>query len=484
MRKAAWLLTFAASSLLLSACGGIPEEFNFEQIIGWRDRFIYDFSSSSKIAALVFQLVAIFAIGGLFIGLGGLIQNLHKGRSIAGGGYLTGTLLVFATAGLYIYLWVDRQITTAFFLTNDITLNQVVSAMHWPNTPWEVLDLDKIVTAGWAIGLTVVLPLIYAFWQLPMLIGGMFVIGWSAAEGSKRIVGYLVSSLLTRWLFLISFAFIVAQIGGLYPNWDFPGVDFVMNALYVGTVTISMFFCFGVIPAATTLSWGPKEQHEGAGEVLEPRRDRERAGLESLLAIPIPAPAAAPSTTSHDSGNEPEGQNGLREGPLPDVAKEPEKGPLAQRGINPAETPTGFGENASQRSALPDIDKQPAPKESVADDKHLPGVDPTVRGGKSPSGDEAEDQGKSEGRLPVVGELSPENEGGQKTVVQDNPKGKKPSMSDIVERPEGQGLPPIESPPPTDIESPPRSETPKPEKARKPALELGEHEDELPSLNE
>lgn len=480
------ILALAAGSLYLPNCSGITEDFNFEAFTNWRQKFFIDFASTSIVSAALVQIVLLFVTAGLILALGGLAYNLAKRRGIIAGGYITGTTLILATAFLYGYLRLDRALGELILSQSDINLNMVFAAMHWPKDALElVTQLDKVATAGWAVGLTITIPVVYALWQIPMWLGAIILLGWSLAEGSLRVVGYILGTLLGRGLLLLVYIIFVGSIGPYYPNWHSAPVDFAINAVYVGFVLSAGFICLIAIPVAGSRRWRAPSGVATADAHTLPGSQRERAGwVDNILAMPIPV-AVDPSHSPDSPENAPGEDHTSHEGDSPTAGKDGEEETQDLPIPAPPTRPEGVPQEASTR--LSDPSGSPTSDEEEESKEHLPGTEQRVESGQvSGSAITPDERPEDKDKLPRAnGKALSEQEPAQDSTSRGDLPKRRPSVEDLLEHPRGKEELPLPERLPTEETEfhPPTSDT-KRTGREKPVLESRDDDRPLPSIDE
>ena len=276
-RAGTWLIALVGG-LLLTGCD-VPT--NMESLFDWRDKFFLQVEISN-IEQLLGPVIALLTVMATVISLWGAISNMNNRRPISSGSYLVGVFLL-VTAGLILrYIPIATSFGKSIF-PQDLTLDKVFSALRWEISS----DPIELVTVAWGVSLTLVLPLISAFWAIVMLVAAVIAIAISIAGRSLKGVIFAVVQILGWGLFLVMYNTLVSLIGTYYPSWDLSSVAVLTSAFYIAATLFLLLACYIGLPWLA-VSLAPSRSSE---EVVEREEKRSwKIDLNDILNSPIPIP--------------------------------------------------------------------------------------------------------------------------------------------------------------------------------------------------
>ncbi len=352
MKRAA-TATILAGSLLLAGCDKLPA--NLEDFIDWRQKFFLHLDPS-VIDNLLGPILGILVALAVCLSLFGLTSNLGKDRPIFSGTFATGIAIFGAIAMVFLYIPIATALGEAL-LPPDLTVDKVFSALHWDLTA----SLSEIVTVGWGVTFTLLLPLVSAMWQIVMLIAAVVAVFISIGGRTLKGVFFALFQIVGWALFLVLFNTLVTLLGEYYPSWDFAPVEAFVTAFYTGAAILLMLACYVGVPwLAASLS--------PSGNETETVREEKRSKMDwgKILTIPIPIPQDGDDETGEaerpadaDYGEQPTGGEPIR--PLLPPSGDDE-GRNDRRG-----SPSPAGSSPNQDEDILEGNFHPASSEGVED---------------------------------------------------------------------------------------------------------------------
>jgi len=240
-------ILIALFGLLLTSCSKIPT--SLEEVVGWRERFFLD-PATSQAAKYLTPVLGVVAVLALAATVTGLNKDQLRGKNL-GSRATTGFMLMFTVILLTMFVSITTRIGQAI-LPPELTLDAVFAAMHWELSP----DIEKLVTAGWGVSLTLLLPIIVRTWQGVMLLFATIALLWSTIGRSTKGITFTVAMVLGWATFLVFFTALVQFFGENYPtDWikHVPGVDIAINAFFTGILIILMAICYVAVPIIATI---------------------------------------------------------------------------------------------------------------------------------------------------------------------------------------------------------------------------------------
>ncbi len=266
------------SSLLLTGCD-VPT--NMESLFDWRDKFFLQVETST-IEQLLGPLLALLTATATVIALWGVISNMRNRRSIWSGSYLVGLVLLVTAGLMLIYIPISTSFGESIF-PQDLTLDKVFSALRWEISS----DPIELVTVAWGVSITLVLPLISAFWEIVMLVAAVIAIAMSITGQSIKGVIFAIAQILGWGLFLVMYNTLVSLIGTYYPSWDLSSVAVLTSVFYIGATLFLLLACYIGLPWLAA-SLAPSRSAEEVKEREE--KWRWKIDLNDILNSPIPIP--------------------------------------------------------------------------------------------------------------------------------------------------------------------------------------------------
>src|SRR4030066_719243 len=293
----------ARSAVVLITCSsllyGCDVPTSLEDFVGWREKFFLHVDSST-IGNLLGPLLGILIALALCLSLYGLIQNLRRGDAFWEGSYLIGFTIMLSIGFIYLCIPVATRIGETV-LPDELTLDNVVNALHWELTA----DFTKLLTSGWGLAFTLLIPLISAFWQILMLVSSIVALMISTVGRSFKGVVFAFSQVFGWALFLVLYSTLVFFIGEYYPTWDFSVVESFVSAFYIFAVLLLMMACYIGVPFLST-SLVPSNRSDEVSSESEKkekiRREMDWDILEDLPPlIPVPFPTGDKNQDDHDA---------------------------------------------------------------------------------------------------------------------------------------------------------------------------------------
>ena len=251
MRKSQliFILMILASLFLTTSCSRIPEGAR-EEFTHWSDRFFVD-QGDATLEVLKALSAILVACAGLLASFG-LIANLRHKRSILSGYYLVGMSLMIAGGLLVRYIPIASSAGRAAL--GDLTLDQVAQLMSWDLS---LNPVDMGVT-GTAIGVTMVLPVISAIFEILMTALIAITLLASIFSGSVKGVVFTGAQLAGWVLFLWLYRWLILSIGEYYGTGGFIKelTEPVINGLYIAGIGGLLGFCYLLLPTLAANSIG------------------------------------------------------------------------------------------------------------------------------------------------------------------------------------------------------------------------------------